>query len=63
MAALPPSVSQVPSKYLCLLVTRTNERNVIDPQHGMLTLTRLMDFLVERRIGEVSMPVYDPNTG
>ena len=28
MAALPPSVSQVPGKYLCFLVTRTNKRNV-----------------------------------
>ena len=61
MAALPPSVSQVPGKNLCLLVTRINERSVIDPQHGMLTLTRLKNFLVERSIGEVSMPVYAPN--
>ena len=34
-----------------------------DPQHVMLALTRLRDFLVERRIGEVSMPVYDSNRG
>ena len=27
MAALPPSVSQFPGKYLCFLVTRVNERN------------------------------------
>ena len=31
MAALPPSVSQVPGKYLCFWVTRVSERNVIDP--------------------------------
>ena len=30
MAALPPSVSQDPGKYLCFLVTRVNERNTID---------------------------------
>ena len=63
MAALPPSVSQFPGKYLCFLVTRTNERNTIDPEHVMLALTRLRDFMVQRRIVEVSIPVYDPNRG
>ena len=61
MAALPPAVSQVPGKYLCFLVTRVNERNTIDPEHVMLALTRLRDFMIEREIVEVSMPVYDPN--
>ena len=60
MAALPPSVS---GKYLCFLVTRTNERNVIDPQHVMLAMTRLRNFLVQRRLGEVSRPVYNLNRG
>ena len=50
MAALPPSVSQVPGKYLCFLVTRVNERNTIDPEHVMLALTRLRDLMVESRI-------------
>ena len=36
MAALSPSVSQVPGKYLWFLVTRVNERNTIDPEHVML---------------------------
>ena len=63
MAALPPSVSQVPGKYLCFLVTRVNERNTIDPEHVMLALTRLRDFMVERGIMEVSMPVYNPTRG
>ena len=63
MAALPPSVSQVPGKYLCFLVTRVSERNTIDLEHVMLALTRLRDFLVERGIREVSMPFYDPNRG
>ena len=63
MAALPPSVSQVAGKYLCFLVTRVNERNTIDPEHVMLALTRLRDFMIERGIVEVSMPVYDPNRG
>ena len=38
MAALPPSVSQVPGKYLCFLVTWVSERNMIDPEHVMLAL-------------------------
>ena len=61
MAALPPSLSQIPDKYLCFLVTRVTERNLIDPEHVMLALTRLRGFMVERGILEVSMPVYDPN--
>ena len=61
MAALPPSVAQVPGKYLCFLVTRVSERNTIDPEHVMLALAKLGDFMIERRITEVSMPVYDPN--
>ena len=63
VAALPPSVAQVPGKYLCFLVTRVDDRNTIDPEHVMLALTRLRDFMIERRITEVSMPVYDPNSG
>ena len=63
MAALPPSVSQAPGKYLCFLVTRVNERNTIDPEHVMMALTRLRDFMVERGIMAISMPVYDPNRG
>ena len=63
MAALPPSVAQVPGKYLCFLVTRVNDRNTIDPEHVILALTRLRDFMIERGIVEVSMPVYDPNRG
>ena len=63
MAALPPSVSQVPGKYLCFLVTRVSERNTIDPEHVMLALTKLRYFLVERTKLEVAMPVYDPNRG
>ena len=33
MAAPTPSVSQVPGKYMCFLVTRVNERNTIDPEN------------------------------
>ena len=63
LAALLSSVSQVADNYLCFLLTRVSEINVIDPEHVMLALTRLRDFLVERGIKEVSMPVYDPKKG
>ena len=63
IAALPQSVSQVPGKYLCFLLTRFNEGNTIDPEHVMLALTRLRDFMVGRGIQDVSIPVYDPNRG
>ena len=63
MAALPPSVSQVPCKNLCFLLMRVNERNTIDTEQVMLTLTRRRDFIVEGGILEISMPVYDPNRG
>ena len=63
MAALPPSVSQVPSKYPCFLETRVNERNTIDPEHVMLAITSVRNFMVERGTMDVSMPVYDPNRG
>ena len=59
MAALRPSVAQVSGKYLCFLVTRVKERNTIDPERVMLALTRLREFMIERGIMEVSMPVYD----
>ena len=57
------TISQVLGNYLCFLVTRVNERNTIDHEHVMLVLTRLRDFMIERGILEVSMPVYDPNRG
>ena len=57
MAALPPTVSHFPGKNLCFLVTRINERNTIDPEHILLALRRLRDFMIERGIREVSMPV------
>ena len=35
----------------------------LDHQHVIPALTRLRDFLLERGINEVSIPVYDPNRG
>ena len=42
---------------------RVNERNMRDPEHVIMALTRLRDFMIKRGILEVSMPVYDPNRG
>ena len=63
LAALPPPASQIPGKYLCFLVTRATEKRHVDPENLVLSLTRLRDFLVEREVKELSLPVYDPNRG
>ena len=58
MIALPPVASQIPGKCLCFLVTKAT-----DPESLVLGLTRLRDFLVERGVTSLSLPVYDPNRG
>ena len=63
VAALHPAVSQIPGKYLCFLVTRATEKQHVDPENLVLSLTRLRDFLVEMDVKELSLPVYDPNRG
>ena len=63
VAALPPAVSQIPGKYLCFLVTRATEKQHVDPENLVLSLTKLRDFLVEMDVKELSLPVYDPNRG
>ena len=63
VAALPPAVSRIPGKYLCFLVTRATEKQHVDPENLVLSLTRLRDFLVELDVKELSLPVYDPNRG
>ena len=63
VAALPPAASQIPGKYLCFLVTRATEKQHVDPENLVLSLTRLRDFLLERVVKELSLPVYDPNRG
>ena len=50
-------------KYLCFLVTRATEKQHVDPENLVLSLTRLRDFLVEMDVKELSLPVYDPNRG
>ena len=63
VAALPTAASQIPVKYLRFLVTRETEKRHVDPENPVLSLTRLRDFLVERELKELSLPVYDPNRG
>ena len=63
VAALPPAALQITGKYLCFLVTRPTEKQHVDPEDLVLSLTRLRDFLVEREVKKLSLPVYDPNRG
>ena len=63
VAALPPAASQIPGKYLCFLVTRATEKQHVDPENLVLSLTRLRDLVVEMNVKELSLPVYDPNRG
>ena len=63
VAALPPAASQIPGKYLCFLLTRATERHHIDPEVLVLSLSRLRDFLLEREVRDLSLPVYNPNRG
>ena len=61
VAALPPAASQIPGKYLCFLMTRATEKQHVDPENLVLSVTRLRDFLLEMDVKEFSLPVYDPN--
>ena len=63
LAALLPAASQIPGGYLGFLATRATEKRHVDPEHLVLSLRRLRDFLVEREVKELSLPVYDPNRG
>ena len=60
---MPPAASQIPRKHLCFLVTRATEKRHVDLKDLVLSLTRLRDFLVEREVKELSLPMYDPNRG
>ena len=39
VAALPPAASQIPGKHLCFLVTRATEKQHVDPENLVLSLT------------------------
>ena len=64
MIAVPPVASQIPGKYLCILVTKAIDRHHLNPENLVLALTRLSDSLVER--GVTSLSLYQsmiPNRG
>ena len=61
--ALPPVASQIPGRSLCFLVTKATDRQHVGPESLVLALTRLRDFLVERGVTSLSLPVYDHNRG
>ena len=63
MIALPPVASQILGKYLCFLVTKATDKQYVNSESLVLDLTRLRDFLVERGVFFLSLPVYDPNRG
>ena len=63
MIALPPVASQIPGKYLCFLAFKATDRQHVNPESLVLALTRLRDFLVERGVTSLSLPVYDFNRG
>ena len=44
-------------------MTRATEKQHVDTEIRLLSLTRLRDFLVAREVKELSLPVYDPNRG
>ena len=44
-------------------IPRATEKQHVDPENLVLSLTRLRDFLVEMDVKELSLPVYDPNRG
>ena len=50
-------------KILVLLGNEGAEKQHVDPENLVLSLTRLRDFLVEMDVKELSLPVYDPNRG
>ena len=59
--ALPSVSSLIPGRYLCFLVTKATDKQDVNPKSLVLALTRLRDFLVERGVTSLSLPVYDCN--
>ena len=44
-----------------MMATEKMEKQHVDPEYLVLSMTILKDFLVERDLKELSLPVYDPN--
>ena len=63
MIGLPPVASQIPRKYLYFLVTEAIDKQHKNPESLVLAVTRHRDFVVERGVTSLSLPVYDPNRG
>ena len=63
VAALPPAVSQIPGKYLCFLVTRATEKQHVDPENLVLSLTRAEGLPCGNGREGAFASVYDPNRG
>ena len=40
MVALPPVASQIPEKYLCFLVTKSTDKQCVNPESLLMALTR-----------------------
>ena len=45
------------------IFTKATDRQHVDPESLVLALTQLRDFLVERGLTSLSLPVFDPNRG
>ena len=58
-----PVASQIPGKCFRFLVTKATDRQHVNPERLVLAWTRLRDFLVERGVTPLSLPVCDPNRG
>ena len=63
MIALQSVASQIPGKYLYFIVTKATDKQHVNPENLVLALIRLRDFLVERGVTSLSLPIYDPNRG
>ena len=63
MAALPPAASQIPGKYLCFLVTRATEKQHVDPEVLVLSLTRTVRFPYREGGERTLAPGTRPNRG
>ena len=46
-----------------LLGDEGDEKQHVDPENLVLSLTRFEDFFLEMDVKELSLPVYDPNRG
>ena len=58
MSAFPPTVSQKHGNYLWFKVTIISDKCTVDPEHVVISLTRLKDIFVERGKKKVSLPIY-----